>query len=82
MGIDDGSPSGGGPPGKLAQAYHTGFRGDGRWIGFGVLPLAATASRDERNGDRQGDVVVALTDAGTAFVALHAQRMNINKTQR
>jgi hypothetical protein len=27
----------------LAQSYHTGFRGDARWIGFGLVPVAPSA---------------------------------------
>lgn len=79
-----------GPPGRLALSYHTGFRGNSRWIGLSLLrgdcsrssSASSRVSESERgSGSGSGvsdrsHVLMSISETA-AFVVTHADRMNM-----
>ncbi len=54
---------GGAERSKLDLMFNTGFRGDGRWVGFDVVPSPA--------GRREEDVVVCASETGHLYAVRH-----------
>lgn len=64
---DAGGGGGGGCASKLDLMFNTGFRGDGRWVGFDVAPAGSH--------DRRDDVVVCLSETGHLYGVRHGGQL-------